>query len=104
MSDKSKFVNQDVDMTFVHKINNIWIKHPYSIYFITFTPYLDDLFTIMDKYAISYTSIIQIFEWEDLRRACGLQYMYYFDSDKELLSYISTKNALHIDELPNIIK
>lgn len=103
-SDRKKFVNRDVDMTFVNRINNIWIKHPYSIYLITFTPYKDDLFTILDRNLVNYTSLVELFEWDDIRHRCGLQFTYYFDNDEELLSYISMNNALHIRELPLLIK
>lgn len=103
-SDRKKFISKDVDMTFVHRINNIWIKHPYSIYLITFSPYKDDLFTILDKNLVNYTSLVEMFEWEDVRHRCRLQFTYYFDNDEELLSYISMNNALHIRELPLLIK
>ena len=103
-SDRKKFINRSVDMTFVNKINNIWIKHPYSIYLITFSPYKDDLFTILDRNLVNYTSLVELFEWEDIRHRCRLQFTYYFDSNEELLSYVSTSNARHIRELPLLIK
>ena len=103
-SDRKKFISRDVDMTFVNKINNIWMKHPYSIYLITFSPYKDDLFTILDRNLVNYTSLVELFEWEDIRHRCRLQFTYYFDSNEELLSYVSTSNARHIRELPLLIK
>lgn len=104
-TDKQKFLSKEVDKNFVNKINNLWIKHPYSIYFITFTPYKEELFSILDKNSVSYTSLEEFLEWDDIRIRCSNNYfMYYFDTDENLLSYISTSNALHIDELPNRIK
>lgn len=103
-SDRKKYINRDIDMTFVNMINNIWMKHPYSIYLITFSPYKDDLFNILDRYLVNYTSIVELFEWDDIRHRCRLQFTYYFDNDEELLSYISMNNALHIRELPLLIK
>ena len=103
-SDRKKFISRNVDMTFVNKINNIWMKHPYSIYLITFSPYKDDLFTILDRNLVNYTSLVDLIEWEDVRHRCGLQFTYYFDNDEELLSYVSMNNALHIRELPLLIK
>ena len=103
-SDRKKYISREVDNTFINRINNIWIKYPYSIYFITFSPYKDDLFTILDRNLVNYTSLVDLIEWEDVRHRCGLQFTYYFDNDEELLSYVSMKNALHIRELPLIIK
>jgi hypothetical protein len=103
-SDRKKYINRDIDMTFVNMINNIWMKHPYSIYLITFSPYKDDLFNILDKNLVNYTSLVELFEWEDIRHRCRLQFTYYFDNNEELLSYVSMENALHIRELPLIIK
>lgn len=103
-SDRKKYINRDIDMTFVNIINNIWMKHPYSIYLITFSPYKDDLFTILDRNLVNYTSLVDLIEWEDVRHRCRLQFTYYFDNDEELLSYVSMNNALHIRELPSLIK
>jgi len=103
-SDRKKYINRDIDMKFVNMINNIWMKHPYSIYFITFYPYKDDLLTILDRNSVNYTSLEELFEWDELRRRCELQFTYYFDNDAELLSYVSMNNALRIRELPLIIK
>ena len=103
-SDRKKYINRDIDITFVNMINNIWMKHPYSIYLITFYPYKYDLLTILDRNSVNYTSLVELFEWDEIRHRCGLQFTYYFDSDEELLSYVSMKNALHIRELPLIIK
>lgn len=103
-SDRKKYINRDIDMTFVNKINNIWMKHPYSIYLITFSPYKDDLFNILDRNLVNYTSLVELFEWDEIRHRCGLQFTYYFDNDEELLSYVSMNNALHIRELPLLIK
>lgn len=99
-----KYTLENVNNMFVNQVNSIWIRHPYSIYFITFSSYLDDLFTILDKKLVSYTSLVKLSEWEEVRERCMLEYMYYFDNDEELLSYVSTKNALHISKLPLIIK
>lgn len=103
-SDRKKYISREVDNTFINRINNIWIKYPYSIYFITFSPYKDDLFTILDRNLVNYTSLVDLIEWEDVRHRCGLQFTYYFDNDEELLSYVSMNNALHIRELPLLIK
>ena len=103
-SDRKKYISREVDNTFINRINNIWIKYPYSIYFITFSPYKDDLFTILDRNLVNYTSLVDLIEWEDVRHRCGLQFTYYFDNDEELLSYVSMNNALHIRELPSLIK
>lgn len=103
-SDRKKYTNRDIDMTFVNMINNIWMKHPYSIYLITFYPYKYDLLTILDKNSVNHTSLEELFEWDELRRRCALQFTYYFDNDEELLSYVSMNNALHIRELPLLIK
>ena len=86
-SDRKKYISREVDNTFINRINNIWIKYPYSIYFITFSPYKDDLFTILDRNLVNYTSLVDLIEWEDVRHRCGLQFTYYFDNDEELLSY-----------------
>lgn len=102
-SDKTKYISREINKDFVNQINNIWVKHPYSIYFITFTNYSNELYDILDKNAVAYTSLVELQEWQDLRYRCELQYMYYFDTDEELLSFISKGNALHIDTLPQYI-
>lgn len=102
-SDKTKYISREINKDFVNQINNIWTKNPYSIYFVTFTNYSNELYDILDKNAVAYTSLVELQEWQDLRYRCELQYMYYFDSDEELLSFISKGNALHIDTLPQYI-
>lgn len=102
-SDKTKYISREINKDFVNLINNIWTKHPYSIYFITFTNYSNELYDILDKNAIAYTSLVELQEWQDIRYRCELQYTYYFDINEELLSFISKGNALHIDMLPQYI-
>lgn len=103
-TDEDKFLSRKVNLNFVNQLNDIWTKHPYSIYLITFTPYSEGIYSVLDKHSVSYTSLIEVTEWEELRSKCNLQYTYYFDSDEELLSYLSCGNALNIKELPHIIK
>ena len=99
-----EYRNKEVDKSFVDRVNNIWINHNYSIYFITFTNNFDSLTSIIAENSISYTSILKKDNWKDLRDECNSRFIYYFDNDEELLSYLSAGNALHIKELSNIIK
>jgi peptidoglycan/xylan/chitin deacetylase (PgdA/CDA1 family) len=105
MSDKQKYLSRPLNKDFISIIDKLWSKYTFSIYFITFrVDLVEELYAILDKYNVNYTSLVPMYEWEELRRACELQYMYYFDNNLELLSYIGQHNALTIDKLPSIIK
>jgi hypothetical protein len=104
LSETQKFLTRPLNKDFITIIDNLWNKYSYSIYFITFHPFEEQLYKVLDDNNVNYTKLIYVDEWDDLRRACHLQYTYYFDRNGERLSFIGSTNALHIDELPHIIR
>lgn len=102
-SEDEKLLDRPFNKDFINMINYIWNKFDYSIYFITFNTHLvDNLYEKLSN--INYTSLISISDKEELRGACEKQFYYYFDTDEEILSYISKPNALHLDQLKYIIR
>lgn len=104
-SDKQRFFNRDINEDFLRKLNYIWNKYFLSIALISFYPrYEKEYNKFLEKYNVPFSSLIFIHEWEELRRRCHSDFIYYFDNNEELISYISSPNAYHIDYLFKILK
>lgn len=98
-SDKQKYFNKEIDDIFVATIEALWYKNPYCIYFLTFTDYEEEISELLFERNIPYTRIVTYNSIEDLRVDVQYRFMYYFDKNEEILSLVSQKNALHINEL-----
>lgn len=95
--------DKKVDKNFVGQISELWVKHPFSIYLVTLSGDFEKLQKKLDEYSVPYTSLVCFDSLEEVRDRCNMEYLYYFDSNEENLSFMSCNNAKHIDELPNIV-
>ena len=104
-SSKQRYLNRPINSNFINMVNRLWNKYNYSIYFVSFKgEFLDKIYSLLDTNSVNYTSIVTYNNWEELREACELRFMYYFDSNLDLLSFISYKNALPIAQLSTIFR
>lgn len=101
----SSIFDKPIDPNFSDLLHNYWIKYDFSIYLVTFNKeFLDEINDLLVDKGICYTRLEGLESLDDLVTKCRYQYMYYIDSDKELLSKIGTTNAISLDELNTIIR
>jgi hypothetical protein len=105
MGDKQKYLNRPLSKDFITIINNLWSKYTFSIYLITFrVDAVDELYEILSANNVCYTSLVPIEDKKELRKACELQYAYYFDVDLDLLSFIGQRSAMHMKDLSTVLR
>lgn len=101
-SDKIKYLSRPLNKLFVNTIIDVWVKRPYSIYFITKHPFEKDIEDFLDFKTIPYTKLICISDVFELRDLAVNQFTYYFDTDLKTISVVG-KNALSFDKLRDVI-
>lgn len=101
---KQEHIRYAIDKSFIDLINYVWSNYSYSIYFVTFYEEKRDFYyELLDELNVNYTTL-EVNNREAIRQSCALQYTYYFDNDEELLSYISSSNALHYNNLKLLVR
>lgn len=102
---KSIYFNRPLNEVFVAQLSYLWHKHNVAVYLVTFFPdYHDDLVDLLLKENVPFSRIEGVEEWEELSKLVRLRYMYYFDTDLELVSYLSSNNAMSFYDLPKVLK
>lgn len=101
---KQTHVKYTMDKDYINLINHIWNNYSYSIYFVTYYEEKREYYyKLLDEWNVNYTTL-EVNNKEAIRQSCALQYTFYFDNDEELLSYISSSNAVHYDNLRLLIR
>lgn len=101
---KQTHIKYTMDKDYINLINYIWNNYSYSIYFVTYYEEKREYYyELLDEWNVNYTTL-EVNNKEAIRQSCALQYTFYFDNDEELLSYISSSNAVHYDNLRLLIR
>lgn len=102
---KTGYFDRVIDSDFVDLLLNLWYKHPFSIYLVSFRPDIEDeLNELLVNQCICYTKLVCVESIDVVIHSCRYHYSYYFDSDDSLISMIGTANALNIKELNLVIR
>jgi hypothetical protein len=97
------FKPRSLNQNFLDIVNNIWYNYEFCIYLISASP-VGETYRKLEEVDIQFTSAVHYVGVDNLRRQCQYRYQLYVDSDKDLLSQISSSNAIHLDDLPNYIR
>jgi hypothetical protein len=103
-SDADKYLERPVNQKFLDTLHYVWHKHNVCIGLVSFDfPFyaINELEEILQKNFVPYTNLFFYNEWEDLRNF-GLS-IYTFSANEELISYISRKEAMHINRIREVL-
>jgi hypothetical protein len=96
--------HREPNMAVINTINRIWYSYDLSIYVATNEDPIDILSDNLYSLDVCHTRIVFYPNIEYLRNQCQNQYQYFVSNDAELLSRISMKNAITLEELLKLIK
>lgn len=97
------FARKQVNQQFVDTVNNIWYNYPYSIYLVS-KQIVSEAERTLEGIDIQATKVVHYTGIDNLRRLLNYRFYLYIDNDRDLLSQLSSKNAIHIDELQNHLR
>jgi hypothetical protein len=103
-SDKRKYFNRSVNKEFLNRVLYVWRNYPYSIYFVTFQKFQQDIENFLVDKTVTFTRLEYFDNLDDLRYAVNQRYYYYFDSDASIISYMSSNGALNMSEFSKLFR
>lgn len=98
-TEKGKYLTRPLNKEFVYTINNVWRNYTLSVYFVTEKEFIKDIEEFLVLHSVPFTSIYRYTDLFDLRDFVNNRCIYYFDTNEEILSFISANHALHYREL-----
>ena len=97
------FKKKKLNQTFIDIVNNIWYNYEFSIYLVSSQIVLEAE-KILENVDIQVTRVVHYTGESNLQRLLTYRFYLYVDSDVNLISRLSCKNAIHIDELQNHLR
>lgn len=98
-SEKYRYLNRELDKTFVNSILTLWDKFNYSIYFVTQQPFKSDIEELLAEMDVCYTRLVYYDDILDMRQAVFNRFTYYFDTNEETISILSSSKAVPFSTL-----
>ena len=98
-SEKYQYLNRQPNLVFVNSMLTLWDKYDYSIYFITQHPFEKDIEELLTRLNVCYTRLVYVGDLQDLRRDVFNRYTYYFDTNDENISILSSSKAVQFNLL-----
>lgn len=99
MSHQDKYLSRKLNKDLILALETLWSNYNYSIYLITFEAFPEVIEELLGTANVPYTRLEHIEDRQTLRTLCHNRYIYYFDTNEELLSYIGSSGALNIRHL-----
>lgn len=104
-SEFTKYIEREFNQDFIKLLNNVWHKHNVSIGLVSFSllshDEVQELEKRLDGEFAPYTRIFSFFDWDELRSFS--HGMYTFSNNDELLSYLSSKNAMKLERIREVL-
>ena len=97
------FKPRKLNQTFLDVVNNIWYQYEFSVYLVS-KEQVSETYSKLEDVDILYTSAIHYTGEDNLRRMLNYRFHLYVDKDRELLSVLSCRNAIHIDDIQDYIR
>jgi hypothetical protein len=97
------FKPRKLNQNFLDIVNNIWYNFEFSIYLVS-GELTSDTFTRVEDIDIQFTNAIHYTGIDNLRRMIQYRFHLYVDGDNELISKLSAKNVIHIDDIYNHLR
>ena len=103
-TDEAIYLSKPLNKEFIKIVERVWYKHNVCVIFTCFSLSSDEskrkLLDILVEHNIPFTSIDFFNSWEEVRNA---PYMYFFTNNENMLSYVSSKHAMKLENIWEVL-
>lgn len=103
-TDETKYLSRPLNEEFIKIVERVWYKHNVCVIFTCFSLYSIEakrkLLDILVDRNVPFTNIDFFQEWHEARNA---PYMYFFTDNEHLLSFMSSKHAMKLENVWEVL-